>query len=150
MDERFNLQRFIDAQEPVYPAVVAELQRGKKSGHWMWFIYPQISGLGHSAMARHYAIRSIEEARAYLVHSVLGERLIHCTRLVNDVAGCTAMQIFGYPDDRKFRSSMTLFERADNHVPVFAQALAKYFDGVPDPLTLDILRQQDHADGKEG
>ena len=142
MDDQYNLHRFIEAQEPVYPAVIEELQRGRKSSHWMWFIFPQIIGLGESAMARQYAIRSAQEARAYLDHPVLGERLLTCTGLVIKVTGRTAMKIFGYPDELKFRSSMTLFDAVDDNIPVFAQALIKYFDGEPDQLTLDILGQQ--------
>lgn len=148
MEDRFNLHRFIEAQAPVYPSVVEELQRGRKSSHWMWFVFPQIAGPGRSATANNYAIRSRQEARAYLDHPVLGERLIACTRLVNNVSGRTAAQIFGYPDELKFRSSMTLFNRVDNPEPVFAQALVKYFDGEPDQLTLDIMGQQNSANGE--
>ena len=142
MDDTFNLQRFIDAQEAVYQTAVEELQRGKKSSHWMWFIFPQITGLGHSATAQRFAIRSLREGRAYLEHPLLGERLIDCTRLVNDAPGQTAEGIFGHPDELKFRSSMTLFNAVDGTVTAFTRALERYFGGEPDPLTLDILRQQ--------
>jgi len=147
-EDRFNLRRFIEAQATVYPVVVEELQRGRKSSHWMWFIFPQISGLGRSATAKNFAIRSGDEARAYLDHPLLGERLIKCTRLVNNVSERTAAQIFGYPDELKFRSSMTLFNAVNNHIPVFAQALEQYFEGEPDQLTLDILGQQNSAYGE--
>jgi uncharacterized protein (DUF1810 family) len=139
MDDRFNLQRFIEAQASVYTSVIKELEQGKKSSHWMWFIFPQFIGLGHSAMANRFAIRSAEEARAYLDHPLLGERLMSCAGLVNKVTGRTAMQIFGDPDVRKFRSSMTLFNQIDRNNPVFEQVLLKYYKGEPDPLTLSLL-----------
>ena len=142
MDDTYNLQRFIEAQDMVYPGVVEELQRGKKLSHWMWFIFPQIAGLGHSETAQRFAIRSLEEGRAYLNHPLLGERLINCTCLVNDVAGRSAGQIFGHPDDLKFRSSMTLFNAVDDTVTAFTRALERYFGGEPDTLTLDILARQ--------
>ena len=139
--DAYDLQRFVDAQQTVYPRVVAELEAGRKRSHWMWFIFPQIAGLGHSAMAQHYAIGSRGEAAAYLAHPVLGQRLLECTGLVNKVAGREAGEIFGYPDDLKFRSSMTLFAAVATGHNIFDEALHKYFDGVPDPLTLQRLEK---------
>ena len=136
MDDPYDLQRFVEAQEPVYARVCAELRRGRKASHWMWFMFPQIRGLGHSPMAQKYAISSLAEAKAYLDHPVLGPRLRQCTQLVVDVAGRTASEIFGYPDDIKFRSSMTLFSRAAPDEPLFQAALTKYFPAGPDPETL--------------
>jgi uncharacterized protein (DUF1810 family) len=138
-DDPHNLNRFIDAQAPVIDRVRAELAQGRKRSHWMWFIFPQIAGLGFSPMAQLYAIASLNEARAYLVHPVLGRRLEDCTRLVLAIEGHTASDIFGWPDDMKFRSSMTLFAQAAPDNPVFAEALSKYFDGDPDPETLKRL-----------
>ena len=129
--------RFLEAQEPVYAQVCAELRAGRKTSHWMWFIFPQIAGLGASAMARTFAIASLEEARAYLRHPVLGPRLEECCRLVNRIEGRTIGEIFGYPDDLKFRSSMTLFAHAADDNTVFQEALDKYFGGEFDPLTLE-------------
>lgn len=134
-----RLQRFVDAQEPVYAQVCAELRAGRKTSHWMWFIFPQIAGLGSSPMARTFAIASLEEARAYLRHPVLGPRLEECCRLVNAIEGRTIGEIFGYPDDLKFRSSMTLFAHAAEDNQVFREALDKYFGGEFDPLTLERL-----------
>jgi uncharacterized protein (DUF1810 family) len=111
-EDPYNLARFVDAQEPVYADVVAELRAGRKRTHWMWFVFPQIQGLGPSETAQWFAIRSLDEARAYLAHPVLGARLRECTRIVLDIEGRTASEIFGYPDDLKFRSSLTLFARA--------------------------------------
>ena len=111
MNDAYNLQRFLDAQESVIDDVRAQLQQGRKTSHWMWFIFPQIQGLGHSPMARRYAIGSLAEARAYLAHEVLGSRLKECTRLVMLIDGRSVREIFGSPDDLKFRSSMTLFAR---------------------------------------
>ncbi|MEO8408514.1 MAG: DUF1810 domain-containing protein, partial [Oxalobacteraceae bacterium] len=109
MNDSYNLQRFVDAQTPVYDTVCAELRAGRKRSHWMWFIFPQIEGLGSSAMARKFAIASVEEAQAYLAHPVLGPRLRQCSRFVADLDGRAIDAIFGYPDDMKFQSSMTLF-----------------------------------------
>ena len=139
MTEPFNLKRFVDAQNPVYAEVCRELKEGLKTGHWMWFIFPQLDGLGHSAMAAKFAIRSLEEARVYLNHPVLGPRLIECTELVNAVSGRNIHEIFGYPDDLKFRSSMTLFAKAAPDNEVFRRALEKYFDGEWDPRTEELL-----------
>ena len=141
MDDPFDLRRFVEAQEDVYEEARAELRARRKRSHWMWFIFPQIRGLGSSAMAEHYAIRSLEEARAYLRHAVLGPRLAECCRVVNGVEGRTAEEIFGYPDYLKFRSSVTLFERAARGAEKepFTAALAKYFGGAPDEGTLARL-----------
>ncbi|CAO4137896.1 hypothetical protein PKCBPO_00015 [Methylorubrum thiocyanatum] len=139
MDYPFDLARFIKAQRGSYDLALAELRAGEKCTHWMWFIFPQLAGLGMSAMAQHYAISGLDEARAYLQHPVLGERLRTCTAAVNAVAGRTAHQVFGAPDDMKFRSSMTLFGRADLTNPAFKEALARYYDGVEDPRTLGLL-----------
>jgi len=134
-----DLQRFVDAQRPVYDRVASELGAGHKRSHWMWFVFPQIAGLGSSAMARRYALADLAEARAYLAHPVLGPRLVACTTLVLAVDGRSAHQIFGSPDDLKFRSSMTLFGRAAGPRSAFHRALDTYFDGVPDALTLARL-----------
>lgn len=134
-----RLQRFLDAQEPLYPAVLSELRQGRKASHWMWFIFPQLAGLGRSPTARFYAIADLPEARAYLAHPILGPRLLECTMLVNEVAEATVHQIFGSPDDLKFRSSMTLFCLAADEKTVFQAALDKYFAGEPDRATLALL-----------
>jgi uncharacterized protein (DUF1810 family) len=137
--DRFNLHRFVEAQKPVFQQVTSELKAGRKMSHWMWFIFPQIRGLGRSPTAIEYAISGIDEARAYLAHPILGPRLKDCTRLVLEVENRSAAQIFGDPDDMKFRSCMTLFARASPEDDIFARALEKYFRGIPDPLTLDRL-----------
>lgn len=137
--DAYNLQRFIDAQHDIFDQVCAELRVGRKRSHWMWFIFPQIKGLGSSAMARHFAFASLDEARAYLHHPLLGARLRECTRLVNAVEGRSIEQIFGYPDDMKFHSSMTLFSRAGVDNQVFNDGLQKYFNGELDALTLKCL-----------
>lgn len=140
VDDPHNLQRFVDAQSSVYAQVCSELREGRKRTHWMWFIFPQIKGLGHSEMATRFAISSLEEAQAYLEHPILGPRLRECTRLVNLVEDRSIERIFGYPDDLKFRSSMTLFSRvAPDDEQVFDAALRKYFGGEPDPATLELL-----------
>jgi uncharacterized protein (DUF1810 family) len=138
MTDPFDLQRFVDAQATVYPRVAAELRHGQKQSHWMWFIFPQLAGLGHSPMARRFAIRSREEAVAYLGHGVLGPRLRECTALVNAVEGRTIREIFGSPDDVKFCSSMTLFDAVASDA-IFANAMAKFHGGRPDRRTLDLL-----------
>jgi uncharacterized protein (DUF1810 family) len=135
----FELQRFIEAQDSVYPSVLAELRSGQKRSHWMWFVFPQLHGLGSSAMAREYAIRSRQEARAYSDHPVLGARLRECVELVLAVEGRTASQIFPYPDDLKFHSCVTLFEATAVVPDLFRAALNKYFDGRSDQRTLDLL-----------
>ena len=139
MDDPFMLERFLDAQNPVYDQVCAELQQGRKRSHWMWFIFPQISGLGHSPVATKFAISSPEEAKAYLRHPILGSRLIHCTKLVCDTDGLKINEILGHPDDLKFRSSMTLFAHATSDNQVFEDALLKYFEGQYDPLSLERM-----------
>jgi uncharacterized protein (DUF1810 family) len=126
MRDPYQLQRFVDAQDPVFDQVLAELRAGGKRTHWMWFVFPQMQGLGHSPMARKYAIASREEAAAYLEHPVLGPRLRECTELVNRIEGRSLEEIFGYPDDLKFRSSMSLFAGATSDNQVFRDALAKY------------------------
>lgn len=139
MSDPFHLQRFLAAQEGVYAEVVRELQAGRKRSHWMWFIFPQLHGLGASAMARRYGISSAAEARAYAAHPVLGARLRECTALTLQVEGRPIGQIFSYPDDLKFRSCMTLFAACAPDPALFQAALAKYFGGEPDPLTLAAL-----------
>jgi uncharacterized protein (DUF1810 family) len=138
MADPYDLQRFVDAQEGVYPRVVAELSRGHKQTHWMWFIFPQVAGLGFSPMAQRFAIRSREEAASYLSHELLGQRLIECTGLVLAVDDRTINDIFGAPDDIKFRSSMTLFSEVSG-LPIFDRAIEKYFAGEKDKGTLGIL-----------
>ena len=138
MPDPHDLQRFVDAQKNVYDDVRRELRQGLKQSHWMWFIFPQIKGLGFSSMAARFAISSTEEARAYLQHAILGARLRECTSLVLRVENRDVEQIFGYPDDLKFRSSMTLFGKASGE-EIFQQALDKYFMGEPDSRTLELL-----------
>jgi uncharacterized protein (DUF1810 family) len=139
VDNPFDLERFVRAQEPVYERVCAELRNGRKSSHWMWFVFPQLRGLGSSSMAERFGIASRHEAQAYLDHPVLGLRLRECTALVNQIEGRSVEQIFGYPDDLKFRSSMTLFASAGSDNRNFQDALQKYFQGEPDPRTLQLL-----------
>jgi uncharacterized protein (DUF1810 family) len=136
----FDLQRFVDAQAGVYHTVVEELRTGRKRSHWIWFIFPQIAGLGSSPMAERYAISSLREAAAYLRHDVLGLRLHECTQLVNRIKGRSIGDIFGSPDDLKVRSSMTLFARATDDNADFVELLDKYYNGEEDPLTLERLR----------
>ena len=139
MDARFHLQRFVDAQQSVYDTVLSELRDGRKRSHWMWFIFPQISGLGHSVTSQTFALSSLAEAAAYLAHPTLGPRLRECAALVASVEGRSVEQIFDYPDDLKFHSSMTLFAHAAPREPVFAACLEKYFGGQRDPRTLAHL-----------
>ena len=138
MSDPFGLQRFVDAQAPVYPRVVAELRHGQKQSHWMWFIFPQLAGLGFSPMAQRFALRSRDEAVAYLGHGVLGPRLRECTAPINAIEGRTIGEILGGPDDLKFRSSMTLFGAVSSD-PEFVDAIAKYYGGTPDRKTLELL-----------
>ena len=138
MADPHDLKRFVDAQGPVIDRVREELAQGRKRSHWMWFVFPQIAGLGFSAMAQKYAIASLDEAQAYLRHPILGPRLEDCTRLVVAVDGRSVHDIFGSPDNMKFRSSMTLFAQAAPD-GVFTEALKKYFDGEADPETLKRL-----------
>lgn len=133
-----DLDRFVSAQAGVYADALAELKAGRKRTHWMWFIFPQIAGLGFSPAAQRYAIASLDEARAYLAHPVLGPRLRECAQTLLAVDGMSAREILGYPDDLKLRSSMTLFARAADDPDVFEAVLDRYFDG-PDPRTLDLL-----------
>jgi uncharacterized protein (DUF1810 family) len=137
--EEFDLQRFVDAQARIYPDVVEELRAGRKRSHWIWFIFPQIAGLGSSATAARYAISSLDEARAYLGHDVLGPRLRECTQLVNAIEHRSIGEIFGSPDDMKVRSSMTLFAHATGDNRDFVDVLDRYYDGEQDPLTLQRL-----------
>ncbi|HEX3756905.1 MAG TPA: DUF1810 domain-containing protein [Rhizomicrobium sp.] len=139
MNEKFDLGRFVTAQEPLIGRALQELWRGRKQTHWMWFVFPQIAGLGFSTMSHRYAISGLEEARAYLDHSILGPRLRECTQAVLDVKGRSAHDIFGPPDDMKFHSSMTLFSEAAPSESLFASALKKYFDGEEDAPTLTTL-----------
>jgi uncharacterized protein (DUF1810 family) len=142
LSDPYDLERFLEAQDRVMEQVRTELRQGQKRGHWMWFIFPQIRGLGSSPTADYYAIASRSEAAAYLKHPILGPRLIECTRLVLAVKGRanrTSQQIFGEIDDLKFRSSMTLFAQVTLKETAFEEALQKYYDGEPDPLTLEIL-----------
>ena len=143
MEDPFNLERFVNAQAEVFEGVLAELRAGEKRGHWIWFIFPQMKGLGRSSQSIHYGIGSLDEAVAYLRHPVLGPRLGRCTRLVTLVEGRTIREILGVPDDLKFRSSMTLFAHAAAHAAMdptdFNDALKKYFDGEQDSLTVSLL-----------
>lgn len=139
MSDAYDLQRFVEAQDPVFEQVRAELRAGRKTSHWMWFIFPQVRGLGHSPLACKFGIASLQEAKAYLEHPILGPRLRECTRLVNAVQGRSIEEIFGYPDDLKFRSSMTLFSEATADSQIFKDVLQKYFAGEPDRLTLQQL-----------
>jgi len=138
-NDLYDLQRFVEAQHGSFEQACTELRQGHKQSHWMWFIFPQLRGLGSSPLAVKYAISSKQEAQAYLNHSILGPRLTHCTELVVTVEGRSIEQIFGSPDDLKFRSSMTLFANVVSENNVFKQALEKYFAGEPDRLTIDRL-----------
>ena len=150
LPDAYDLDRFVAAQDPVWDRVLAELRRGRKSSHWMWFVFPQIAGLGSSPTARAYALSGLDEARAYLAHPVLGPRLREAAQLAAAVPSGTASEVFGSPDDLKLRSSVTLFARAageaaedtaaDADVAVFTAVLDRYFDGDPDRRTLDLLQ----------
>jgi uncharacterized protein (DUF1810 family) len=133
-----DLARFVEAQDPVWRDVLAELGAGRKRTHWMWFVFPQVAGLGSSAASARYGLASVDEARAYLAHPVLGPRLEACTRLMLATEGGTAREILGTPDDMKFRSSMTIFGLADPGNPLFREALDRFCGGAPDPRTLQI------------
>jgi uncharacterized protein (DUF1810 family) len=139
MADPFNLQRFVDAQAGTYDAVRDELRGGRKRSHWIWFIFPQLAGLGSSPTAARYAISSLAEAQAYLAHDVLGPRLRECSRLVNAIAGTSIEQIFGWPDNLKVRSSMTLFALATDDNDEFVALLTKYYNGEQDPVTVARL-----------
>lgn len=138
----YDLERFVNAQRGTFDEACAELRRGRKTGHWMWFIFPQIAGLGFSTMSRRYAIRSLDEARAYLAHPILGARLREICEIVNGIEGKSAHEIFGSPDDMKLRSSMTLFAHAAEDNAVFLEVLRKYFGGVEDARTVELLGKQ--------
>ncbi len=140
MTPGFDLQRFVDAQSDVYADVVRELRDGRKRTHWMWFIFPQIAGLGHSEMAQRYAISSRAEAKAYVEHPILGARLRECTQLLLDLSESNITQILGQPDDMKFRSCMTLFSTTTAENTLFGRALNKYFRGKRDDRTLELLK----------
>jgi uncharacterized protein (DUF1810 family) len=140
MRSESDLERFVEAQDAVYASVRRELRAGRKTTHWMWFVFPQLRGLGHSATARYYGIASAAEAAAYLGHPVLGPRLRECVELVLAVEGSSAHRIFGSPDDLKFNSSLTLFAAVAPHEALFRRALEKYYDGEPDQLTTARLR----------
>lgn len=142
MNDPFNLQRFVVAQAPVFEQACRELQAGRKRSHWMWFIFPQLKGLGHSPIAQHFGIDSRAEATAYLQHPLLGPRLRTCAQLVVQIDNRTIGDIFGHPDELKFHSSMTLFAQAQLDNQIFLTALNKYFAGEPDRMTLARLEQQ--------
>lgn len=137
--DSFNLARFVAAQQGVYERIVDELRSGRKKSHWMWYIFPQIDGLGRSETARHYAIKSFDEARAYLAHPLLGVRLVECCETILAVRDKSASEIFGFPDDMKLKSCLTLFAAAAEGSSVFSRVLDKYFDGKPDRRTIDLL-----------
>jgi uncharacterized protein (DUF1810 family) len=145
MNDAYDLQRFLDAQNYIMDQVYLELRNGRKTSHWMWFVFPQVKGLGHSDMARKFAIASADEGRAYLGHPLLGSRLRECTGLVNAVNGSTIEQILGQTDAIKFRSSMTLFSYIAPAEKVFEDALTKYFGGQPDTATLAFLESGEHG-----
>jgi uncharacterized protein (DUF1810 family) len=139
-DDPFDLQRFVAAQARIYPAALAELREGHKRSHWMWFVFPQMRGLGFSSMAEIYGLGSLEEACAYLAHALLGARLRECVAAVLAHDGRPLLEILGAPDDIKFRSSMTLFARAaDAHDTIFAEAIERCCDGAPDAATLALI-----------
>lgn len=137
----YRLSRFVEAQEGVYALALAELRVGRKRSHWMWFVFPQIDGLGRSATASFYAIKSVDEAKAYLSHPVLGPRLEECTNVLLRLDGLSASDIFGYPDDLKFCSSMTLFDHVAPEPSLFGEALRKYCSGRPDEKTLALIER---------
>jgi len=139
MDDPYNLSRFVRAQEDDYERALAEIKSGQKRTHWMWYIFPQIDGLGFSSTAKHYAIKSVEEAKAYLDHAVLGPRLRECADAALKVEGRSATEIFGSPDDLKLRSCATLFAFVSSPGSVFERALVKYYEGGRDEKTLRLL-----------
>ena len=138
-NDPFDLQRFVDAQDRIYDTVVDELTAARKRSHWMWFIFPQLRGLGSSPTAVRFAISSADEARAYLAHELLGPRLRECARMVARIDGRSAEDIYGWPDDMKLRSSMTLFARAADDNADFVAVLDKFYGGEEDPATLALL-----------
>jgi uncharacterized protein (DUF1810 family) len=141
----YDLDRFVDAQADVYEQALAELRAGRKRSHWMWFVFPQLSGLAHSPTAQHFAISGLAEARAYLAHPVLGPRLRECTAALLQLDGTDAAAVLGHVDAMKLRSSMTLFLRADPGESAFEGVLQQYFGGVPDDATDRLLRQTDSS-----
>jgi uncharacterized protein (DUF1810 family) len=145
VSDPYDLQRFVRAQDASFESAREELRRGRKTSHWMWYVFPQIEGLGRSSTSQKFAIKSKAEALAYLAHPVLGPRLTECTETVNALQGSSAHQIFGSPDDVKFRSSMTLFHALAPQSGIFHEALAKYFGGELDPRTLDLMRANPSA-----
>lgn len=138
-DDPFDLQRFVEAQAPTYDRALSEIGQGRKTSHWMWFVFPQIAGLGQSEMSKHYAIRSLEEARAYLEHPVLGTRYRECVAALQDMTGTSADAVFGRIDAAKLKSSLTLFSRAAPDERLFAAALERWFGGHEDPQTVELL-----------
>jgi uncharacterized protein (DUF1810 family) len=142
-DDPHGLRRFLEAQGGCYDDALAELRAGRKRTHWMWFVFPQVEGLGYSATARHYAIRSLDEARAYLAHPVLGERLRECSAIVAEIPGRNALEVFGSPDDLKLRSSMTLFEHVAGGGTVFSRVIEQFYGGERDARTLAILAEME-------
>lgn len=141
-EDPYNLERFLEAQDSVIDQVKKELRAGRKRSHWMWYVFPQVAGLGSSQMSQRYAISSRDEAEAYLAHPILGPRLRECTELVNNIEGRSANDIFGSPDDLKFRSSMTLFNAVSDGQTPFRTALEQYFDNEPDQKTLRFLAEK--------
>jgi uncharacterized protein (DUF1810 family) len=139
VSDPFDLRRFVDAQAHTYDQALAELRAGEKRTHWMWFVFPQIAGLGHSGMARRFAISVLDEARAYVAHPTLGRRLVECARALTDLATADANRVLGPVDAQKLRSSMTLFARAAPDEPVFREVLDHYFDGTEDDATTSRL-----------
>jgi uncharacterized protein (DUF1810 family) len=137
--DTFALERFIQAQDPIYAQVVSELRRGRKRGHWIWYIFPQLRGLGMSPTSQHFGISGLEEARAYLAHPLLGERLAECVEMILSHQGVSAESILGRLDALKFRSCLTLFAAAEPSQTVFAEALERFFGGTRDPLSLELL-----------
>lgn len=135
------MERFLSAQEKDYPTALAEIRRGRKQSHWMWYIFPQIQGLGHSSMSRHYAIRDLAEATAYLAHPVLGTRLVEISRVLLTLPGNNATAVMGSPDDTKLRSCMTLFSMVPGADVVFSKVIAKFFNSKPDERTVEIVRK---------
>ncbi|WP_462402320.1 DUF1810 domain-containing protein [Pseudomonas sp. Marseille-QA0332] len=141
MSDPYNLARFVEAQGPVYVRAFQELQAGRKTSHWMWFVFPQLRGLGHSEMAQRYGLSGLEEGRAYLAHAVLGNRLERCVSVLLQHADKSARQILGTPDDLKLRSCLTLFGQVDPANPLWQLALEQFFDGEPDKATLGLVRR---------
>ncbi len=142
VDDPFDLARFVEAQRDSYAGAVAELRSGRKVGHWIWYVFPQVAGLGMSSTSQHFAITSLAEARAYLAHPTLGPRLVECARLLSATPNRSAEQILGGIDAVKVRSSMTLFQQADPDEPAFGEVLGRFYDGRPDGRTLQLLEGQ--------